>query len=67
MKVQNNEANLRKLLTDIYVAVLARIPAPLCADDIPPVPEEAWDALATTVLDAAEGRHFEPLRLPWPK
>ncbi len=65
MKVPNTERNLRDLLTSIYVAVLGYVPT---GDDTqpPPLSPQAWDELATTVLDAAEGREFEPLELPWP-
>lgn len=60
-KVENTAENLRELLTGLYVAVIGHIP-----QDGDPISPEAWDALATTVLDAGEGRPFTPLQLPWP-
>lgn len=69
-KVENTEENLRDLLTSIYVAVIGYVPAKLKGMSRHPAPnyvdEAAWDSLATTVLDAAEGRAFTPLELPWP-
>lgn len=66
MKVPNTEANLRQLLTSIYVGVIGHLSPEDPSAPIHPIPDAAWDALATTVLDAAEGREFEPLELPWP-
>lgn len=66
-KVSNTKANLRKLLTELYVAVLAHIPLEGEAPDPTiPVSATAWENLCDTVLDAGEGREFEPLVLPWP-
>jgi len=67
MKVKNDSKHLRRLLTDLYVAVLGRLPTDDAAqDEMPPIPLDKWDGLMTSVLDAAEGRDFEPLELPWP-
>lgn len=60
-KVPNSPDTLRELLSGIYVAVLGHIPVGEGG-----ITEDDWDALATTVLDASEGRSFEPLKLPWP-
>ncbi len=60
--VSNNVGNLRRLLTQLYVAVLGHLAY---------VPElrmhdPAVDDVLTSVLDAAEGRPFRPIPLPWP-
>jgi hypothetical protein len=60
-KVENTAENLRELLTGLYVAVIGHIPQGEAG-----VPLQVWDDLATTMLDAAEGRKFAPLPLPWP-
>jgi hypothetical protein len=56
-KLPNSAENLRQLLLEIYIAGAIR-------DDLPG-PE--WDRLHTTLIDAAEGRPFEPLGLPFPR
>lgn len=67
MKVANTETSLRDLLTSVYVAVIGYLPTDSGPTPLRTIPDAEWDALATTVLDAAEGREFEPLQLPWPK
>lgn len=50
-KVTNTEENLRKLLTELYVAVLAHIPLEGEAPDPTiPVSATAWESLCDTVL-----------------
>lgn len=67
MKVANTPDNLRQLLTNLYVAVLGHIPSDgMKIETSVPVSDAALDALLTTVLDAAEGREFDELALPWP-
>lgn len=64
MTVKNNTENLRRLLTDVYVAV-----TPYIATDsgsAAAISDKAWDSLATTLLNAGEGRPFEHLKMPWP-
>ena len=60
--VANSVENLRHLLTGLYVGVLGHL---LDAPELQGR-EEALDALLTSVLDAAEGRSFTPVPLPWP-
>jgi hypothetical protein len=65
-KVRNNLKNIRGLLTDIYVAVLAQLPSDTVEGVEHGISDRAFQILADTILDAAEGRDFEPLKLPWP-
>jgi len=59
-RVANNLENLRQLLAELYVS------ANLGSADHD-VSDEEWDRIHSTVLDAAEGRQFEPLRSPFPR
>jgi len=66
LQVRNDAKHLRHLLTDLYVAVLGFLPTDDSPEPLRLIPLCDWDTLMTTVLDAAEGRNFVPLTLPWP-
>ncbi len=59
-RVANNLENLRRLLAELYLS------SSLGSAD-QDVSDEEWDRIHRTVLDAAEGRQFEPLELPFPR
>jgi len=59
-RVENNLENLRQLLAELYVS------ANFGSSD-QELSDEEWDRIHNTVLDAAEGRQFEPLGLPFPR
>lgn len=56
-RLANTVENLRQLLTEIYVSGSIR----------EGLPDGEWDRIHTAILDAAEGRPFMPLGLPFPR